>query len=759
MSIPAFPTIVTRSGKGAPLLDAEMDSNWNNIKAYCLTLANLIAGALNPDGTLIAGSVGSNALQAAAVTLASLNPSLLYSIVPVDTDTGTTAGAYVITASGGLGGTNIVSGAAKYDANGNYVVTGLTLNYGYYWTHGANDISCVTSTATTLTASGAFHASSTSVTITGQPNASVTAQLAQVAPVNAYKNGQMFFVYTGRANAGAATLNVNNIGAVPILQSGSPLKQNAITAASVFAVVYMGGSFTLFSGGSSTTSSTSSGTGNASSTINYTLDTTTVFASDQIAIPTTGTPPVISVSHGLGVIPMDVSVTLVKTATDSTSYAVGEYVPVWAFASASGARALLVNFDATAITVTQVASGVIYINGVAITNASWAIVIQATKITGVANTIVGPYAAAKAYASGAFSYLNNLVVGDFNSHIYACYNVSTNRAIALTAATSGTPYYSNFSVFRRASGQIQAIATTATGLYAIPVTNPGSNVVPAYAAYDGTGNYTLTVNSGGYYTWTNGANDISYTNGGSVVTTTPSNFTAASATITLQGTPYSVITATVVTLQTSGGAVMAWQPSQISSSVIDYTRKPVKIVEANNIISDVYVVTSNPGSGSSNALYMNHWSGIPGSVTQGRIGTTVNIANSSINNNSEIVNWYGSTAALVLLFQYNPITNRIYVITNRVGGIHVFQLAAGTDLVTWWNATSGSPAVPAYSSLTYVKTIGLDLPFGGVTNWGNIQFFVEWDQNTGLEICTVATFDGYGGYMGSVYRAPWIEGA
>lgn len=80
-----------------------------------------------------------------------------------------------------------------------------------------------------------------------------------------------------------------------------------------------------------------------------------------------------------------------------------------------------------------------------------------------------------------------------------------------------------------------------------PATGPisGGSIIPGGAAYDGSGNYTLSgLTVGRTYTWTTGASDVSCINGAETLVVS-GNFIAQSPSVTLTGTPSATITATV----------------------------------------------------------------------------------------------------------------------------------------------------------------------------------------------------------------------
>lgn len=80
-----------------------------------------------------------------------------------------------------------------------------------------------------------------------------------------------------------------------------------------------------------------------------------------------------------------------------------------------------------------------------------------------------------------------------------------------------------------------------------PATGPisGGSIIPGGAAYDGSGNYTLSgLTVGRTYTWTDGAADISCVNGAETLVAS-GNFIAQATSVMLTGTPSATITATV----------------------------------------------------------------------------------------------------------------------------------------------------------------------------------------------------------------------
>ena len=140
--------------------------------------------------------------------------------------------------------------------------------------------------------------------------------------------------------------------------------------------------------------------------------------------------------------------------------------------------------------------------------------------------------------------------------------------------------------------------------------------------------------------------------------------------------------------------------------------------------------------------------------------------------------WHpAASEARVLLFQYNPVKKRIYVVTNETGLLDIFQLVgtagayANNDISAFWANAS------RYTYLGYVKSIAIGGYGGSWTNQSggldyaqNEKIAVDFDLTTGEEraICWtrgggVSTADDStpnvpGGLPGSVTRIPWREG-
>jgi hypothetical protein len=787
MSAPTFPTIVTRQGKGSALLDSELDSNFTNIRAYCLTLANIIASALNQDGTIVANSVSSKALQAAAVTLASLNPALLYSLVPVDTDIGTVTNAYAITAQGGLGGSNLVTGSPVYDSNGNYVLSGLTLNYGYYWTrtNSASDDSVIADASQTLSASGAFVATKTSITLTGTPGATVTATVVQSAPISAYKEGQVFFVYTANSNTGAATLNVNNLGAIPIKLQGASINAGVITGPCVFAVVYKGGSFILFSGAASNSGS-SSGGGNNSTVI----QTTGYSGISQFTIPNqvlaASYPTTVVIPHGLGSVPTQLMPTL-YCLTGNVGFLAGQSVELSEVKSNSGGPAFSWAADASNIYITQLSAPYLFNPSnnslTALTTANWNISGSASVLSNFSGVAAFPaleYQVANpmgAFSYGGYLYTFSQAFANSNKYYVNQLNMLNNEIIPLTQQAStvglsnvnGALFGSSFNIGGINQPPVFLFASGG-GIFYMFATNPNTSMISGGTAYNSSGTaQTLSLTSGAVYTWTPGTNDISLVFGGSTYPAANAVngqivFTAGSTGVaTLNGAAGTAVTGTLVLVSSA----TSWVPNSFSTKLTSGNYKPVWYNASDSLTSTqtVYLVGSDYGIGSpggtvsSVACYQVTSAASKSNGTWATTNTAnLDLANSSISNVAAFNAFYpsGSTAR-VLMFQYNPLTKRIYVITNELAVVHIFKITASSnDFSAWWNSVTANRE----GQLQYIKSVAIGGAVGPISTWGQSHYAIEYNLATGKEVCIVQTRDGGGSASstpGSVTRIPWNE--
>lgn len=115
-------------------------------------------------------------------------------------------------------GTLIPMGAV-YDGSGNYTLTGLTSGVYYQWTKGAND-STLVNTPETLSSTGVFSATGTSVTLTGTPSAAITCVVRQEYYPPLPTLDSRFVQASGDTMTGALTFAAN-IAIQPVNNSGA----------------------------------------------------------------------------------------------------------------------------------------------------------------------------------------------------------------------------------------------------------------------------------------------------------------------------------------------------------------------------------------------------------------------------------------------------------------------------------------------------------------------------------------------------------
>jgi hypothetical protein len=225
------------------------------------------------------------------------------------------------------------------------------------------------------------------------------------------------------------------------------------------------------------------------------------------------------------------------------------------------------------------------------------------------------------------------------------------------------------------------------------------------------------------------------------------------------GKDYAIFTTSTgvfqLVLQDPGGA---WVPTEIFAKNNSYQYKPVWLVEAGGAITDIYAAGSEPGVGSAHAVALKHING----AVEAAYGTPLDLTDANILNadgtagNAEFRTWHpnGSNAD-VLLFQYNPISKRLYVSTNETGLLHIFQLQTGSnDFKAWWDQVVATRA----GNLKYLKSISLA---GGGGAWSDArveQMCVEYDTVTGLERAITWTRLGTASRSGTITRVPWREG-
>ena len=234
------------------------------------------------------------------------------------------------------------------------------------------------------------------------------------------------------------------------------------------------------------------------------------------------------------------------------------------------------------------------------------------------------------------------------------------------------------------------------------------NIVPT-VFYNSSGYYAISIAPGTAYSIIQGANDQAYAlaSQGTTGPSALSNFTTLIPTtlisslntqtwLWLQGTPSSSVTALVM------GPSPTWQPVQYLTNTGYSGCKPVWITESGGNINAIYLVVSSAngggtGSTSVSSIPMTLIAGTSGSGTVSTIGSNLDLTNSGIVNIGPFRVWHFGTSATVLLFQYNQITKRIYVMTEEMRMIHIFQITGsygtnGNNITSFWTNEQCQPS-------------------------------------------------------------------
>lgn len=198
-----------------------------------------------------------------------------------------------------------------------------------------------------------------------------------------------------------------------------------------------------------------------------------------------------------------------------------------------------------------------------------------------------------------------------------------------------------------------------------------------------------------------------------------------------------------------------------------YPYKPVWIEEVAGSITHVYVATCSYGSQNISSIILRDVN--VGANSIATRGSSLDLTSATILNpdlsagNTAFRAWHqtGSNAQ-VLHFQYNQPKKRIYVITNEVGLLHIFELTGsgvdpygasttGDNFLNWWDYGS------RLSKIRYVKSIGIPGDGAMWSDYNREKFFVDHDLITGVERSLVFSRNGNNSFSGSVTRVPWKE--
>jgi hypothetical protein len=710
-TLPSFPTLTKRLVKLSPLTHIEGDVNLDSIKSYCEMLAGLFGIALNPDGTLNADAVNTINIANRAVIEAKLGP---ISVFPTKQDTGSTN----------------------------------------------------------------------------------TLKIALVPPITAYADGQVFFVKVLNTNTGAATLNVDNIGAIAIKKRGVvDLEAGDYDGGSVIAVAYHSGAFHLVFGSSSSTGSGGSSSAGFSGFQVYESADVAIPPAAAVAATGTLTSSGVNVSNGDTVTingkvytfqtvltNVDGNVTIGASAAASLTnlfHAINNSggVPGTDYAALTTPHpdVTATNPTATTVVVTAIVAG-IGGNGITTTEAAatlnWA---NATLTGGITDSFTNFTHGFAVAPNRHYAYLINSVADlSFNPGDIIDLDEFTDAA-GLPAFTVSSNVV-NVKVERHPAsievGALGAIDTTKWLLRvrAEIVTDASSSIFPAVSfvvkqplgAFSN-GSDLFFCQYGGYNGGITYIQRLALSNNNVELlardtgATNPQNINAAPFKKT-DGSNHFIFTShigiySLPMLEPS----VDWRPVLLTSASIP-NQKPVHIVEAAGIITEVYGVSSAYGVNGVNGLQA--YRVTVGSGAIALYGTNLDLTSALIKSadgtagNVEFRAWHqAGSLANVIHFQYNQLKKRIYVIANETSQLHIFKILTAADFKTWWDLAAAARA----ADLQYVKTIGIPGDGAPWTDTNKEKFYIDVDLETGSERAIVFSRYGNVAIGGSVTRVPWKE--
>ncbi len=212
--------------------------------------------------------------------------------------------------------------------------------------------------------------------------------------------------------------------------------------------------------------------------------------------------------------------------------------------------------------------------------------------------------------------------------------------------------------------------------------------------------------------------------------------------------------------------VPVWKPIQLSSVASAWQSwKPVQLLESGGSVVKVYIAPAGYSASASVTICplkeVTMSSGVAVDVGGGAVdwsSTTIKEPDGLTAGNSEFRAYHPNAANnKILMLQYNRLKKRIYLVTNEVALIHIFELintSGYTDpasIVEWWRDAT------RYQKLKYVKSVvigGDGAPFGDVSRE---SISIDFDLVTGTERAIVFNRVGNTITSGSVTRAPWRE--
>ena len=212
-----------------------------------------------------------------------------------------------------------------------------------------------------------------------------------------------------------------------------------------------------------------------------------------------------------------------------------------------------------------------------------------------------------------------------------------------------------------------------------------------------------------------------------------------------------------------------YQPVFVTATVnsANYQRKPVWITESGGGIVQLLATGYINEQVTALNLYANasyNHGGTLGVIGTAALGTALDLRSASIlsaDGTAGNVEFRNICLAgdLVVLFQYNKIKKRLYVVTRDTMALSIFEIVGDTSAYTedtasfleWWLDAG------RLGKLQYKKTIMLAGAGDYVADLDEEHYYIDWNLDTGAERAIVFGRTGNLPYGGSITRIPWRE--
>lgn len=619
--------------------------------------------------------------------------------------------------------------------------------------------------------------------------------------LSGYLNEQIFFVKALNSNTGAATLNVNAMGEIPIRKRGVvDVEAGDIQSGSLIVVGYFDGVFHLLSGTGASSSSSSSLSGGFSGFQTYNPADISIPPSAPVAATgiLTGTANVaeldtVTVDSGgnqrvyrfmdVMVAAYDVQrhATLLATSLANLKAAIdASGTPGVEYFAGTAAHPTVSGSTLTATTLKVVAdtagaAGNDIVTTEVSTNLSWG---GARLSGGITDSFVN---FTHGFSTSPTDYLPQLI------NIDADLSFSPGDLVSLDDFTDslGLPAFTtsvggvNIKVERHPAsievGGLGAIdetkwllrVTASIKTSVATVMFPALDILLRYPQGSfGNGNDLFIINAG--ISGTTHITKVALSSGNVTRLSNPSSgpnprACNCAAILRADGTPHAIMSSTTgfyntPLIQPAG----TWQPTQINAGIIGYYQyKPVWIIDSSGI-SKVYGVTSAYGVDNLTAVRMYEFTMSSSAVVS--IGT-VDFSSALILNpdgitaaNTAFRDLHPSPAGIsVMMFQYNKFKKRMYIITNESAFLHIFEMVGTSgytdpsSIVEWWQDAS------RYGKLKYVKSLSVSGNGAPIADFNRESISIDIDVVTGSERAIIFTRVGNTTFAGSVTRIPWRE--